>query len=122
MGGLSLPVGYSLVDTSAPRRLLKISGIYISHVVVEGRTVYSNIDGFFSFLGYLLAVLIYYCEMGNVDFGMIVGHTVLVNCTVDMTAVFFDSILETLAGLTYVGEGTIFIGTGPFVDNDLFKV
>ena len=51
---------------------------------------------------------------------MIVGHTVLVNCTRDMTTV--SLILKTLAGLTYVGEVAIFIWTGPFEDNVLFKV
>ena len=50
-------------------------------------------DGFSSFTGNLFAVLIYYFEMGDVGFGMIVGYTVLVNSTGDMTAVFFDSIL-----------------------------
>ena len=61
-------------------------------------------DGFSSFPGNLFGVLIYYYERGDVGFGMIIGHTVLVICTGDMTAVFFDSILETSAGLTYVGE------------------
>ena len=76
----------------------------------------SNIDGLYNFPGNLFAVLIYYCDMGDVVFGMIVGYTVLVNCTGDMTAVLFDSILYTLAGLTYVGEVAIFSWTGPFVD------
>ena len=65
---------------------------------------------------------IYYFEKGDVGFGMIVGYTVLVNCTGDVTAVFFYSILETLAGLIYVGEVAIFFWTGPFVANVLFKV
>ena len=50
-------------------------------------------DGLSSFPGNLFAVLIYYIEMGDAIFGMIVGYTVLVNCTEDVTAVFFDSIL-----------------------------
>ena len=60
--------------------------------------------------------------MGYVVFEMIAGYTVLVNCTGDMTAVFFDSILSASAGLTYVGEVAVFIWTGLFVDNALFKV
>ena len=64
-------------------------------------------DGFSCFPGNLFTVLIYYFEMGDVGFGMNVGHTVLVNCTGDMTAVFFASILETSAGITYVREVTI---------------
>ena len=47
-------------------------------------------DAFPCFPGNLFAVFIYYFEMGDVGFGMIVGHTVLVNCTGDVTAVFFD--------------------------------
>ena len=50
-------------------------------------------DGFSSFPGNLFAVLIYYFVMGDNGFRMIVGYTVLVNCTGDVTAVFFDSIL-----------------------------
>ena len=42
-------------------------------------------DGFSSFYGKLFAVLIYYFEMGDVGFGMIVGYTVLVNCTANVT-------------------------------------
>ena len=44
-------------------------------------------DGFSSFPGNLFTARIYYFEMGGVGFGMIVGYTVLVNCTGDMTAV-----------------------------------
>ena len=57
---------------------------------IEGRIVNSDMDGFSSFPGNLSAVLIYYFEMGDAGFGMIVGYTVLVNCTGD---VFFDLIL-----------------------------
>ena len=66
--------------------------VHFSYVVVESRNVNSNLDGFSRFPGNLFAVLIYYFEMGNVGFGVIVGYTVLVNCTGDVTAVFFDSI------------------------------
>ena len=60
--------------------------------------------------------------MGDVGFGMIVGQTVLVNGTADVTAVFLSSTLQTSAGLSYVGKVTISIWTGPVVDNVLFKV
>ena len=58
--------------------------------------------------------------MGDVGSGMVVGHTVLVNCTSDMTVVFFNSIFQTSGGLSYVGKDTIFFWTGPFVDYVLF--
>ena len=79
-------------------------------------------DGLSSFHGNLFAVLIYYFEMRYIGFWMIVGFTVLVNCTGDVTAVLFYSIIKTSAGLTYVGEVEIFFWTGQFVDNVLFKV
>ena len=79
-------------------------------------------DGLSSFPGNLFAVLIYYFKMTDDGFGMIVGYTVSVKCTGDVTAVFFYSILEASAGLTYVGEVAIFFWTGPVVDNVLFKV
>ena len=44
-------------------------------------------------LGNLFTASIYFCETEDIGFGMIVGYTVLVNCTGDVTAVFFDSIL-----------------------------
>ena len=74
-------------------------------------------NGFSSFLANLLTILVYNSEVGDVGFGMIVGHTVLVNSTDDVTAVFFDSILQTSAGYIYVGKVTIFFWAGPFVDN-----
>ena len=67
--------------------------MHFSLVVVEGRIVNSDMDSFSSFPGNLFDVLIYYFEMGDVGFGMIVGYTVLVNCTGDVIAVSFDSIL-----------------------------
>ena len=41
----------------------------------------------------LFAILVYYFVVGDVSFGMIVGHIVLVNSTNDMTTEFFDFIL-----------------------------
>ena len=60
--------------------------------MVEGRIVNSNMNGFSSFPGNIFAGLIYYFESGVVGLGMIVGHTVLVNCTGDVTTMFLDSI------------------------------
>ena len=61
--------------------------------MVEGRIVNSDMNGFSSFPGNLYAVSIYYYEMGDVGFGLIVGYLVLINCTGNVTVVFFDSIL-----------------------------
>ena len=80
-----------------------------SHIAVEGKIVNSNMNDFFSFPGYLFALLMHYFEMGDVGFGVIVVCTVLVNCISDVTAVFFDSFLKALAGPDYVGEVAIFI-------------
>ena len=60
--------------------------------------------------------------MGDVGFWIIVGHTILVTCTGDVTALFISSILQASAGLSCVEKITIFFQTGPFVDNVLFKV
>ena len=79
-------------------------------VPVEGRIVNSNMGGFSSFPGNLFTILVYYFEVRDVSFGMIVGHTEFVNCIGDMTAVFFDSILKTSAGLAYVAKNTILSG------------
>ena len=93
-----------------------------SHVIVEGRVVNSNMNGFSSFPGNLFAVLVYYFEVRDVGFGMIVGHTVLVNSTADVTVVLFDSILQSSAGLTYIRMVKIFFGSEQFLNNVLFNV
>ena len=79
-------------------------------------------NGFSSFPGNLFAILMYYFEVGDVGFGMIVGHTLLVNSTGDVTVVFFDFLLQTSVGLTYVGKVTIFFWPGPFVNTVLFNL
>ena len=79
-------------------------------------------NGFSSFPGNLVAILVYYLEVGDVGFGMLIGHTVLMNCTGYVTAVFTVSILQTSAGLSFVGKVTISFWTGPFVDSDLCQV
>ena len=61
-------------------------GVEFSSVTVEGRIVDSNMDGFSS---NLLAVSVCFCKVGDVGLGMVVGNVVFVNCTGDMTIVFF---------------------------------
>ena len=49
-------------------------------------------------------------------------HTVMVNSTGDRTTVFFNSILQTSAGLAYVGKITIFFWAESSVNTVLFEV
>ena len=49
--------------------------------------------------GSLFSILVYYLEMGDVGLEMIVGNAVFVNCTGNMTILFFYS---TSAGFSYV--------------------
>ena len=63
--------------------------VHFSCVMVEGTCIDSNMDSFSSFSGTLFAVLVYYLKVGNVGFGVVVGNAVFVNCTGDMTIVFF---------------------------------
>ena len=74
----------------------------------EGRVVDSYIDCFSSISGNVFIILAYYLEVGDIGSGMGVGQFVLVNCTSDVTVVFFDSIFQTSAGLYYVGKVTTF--------------
>ena len=57
--------------------------VHFSSVVVKGRIVVSNMEGFSSFSGILFAILVYYFEVGDASFGIVVGYTALVNCTGD---------------------------------------
>ena len=57
-------------------------------------------NSFSSFSGKLFAILVCYLEVEDVGSGLVVGNTVLVNCTGDMTIVFFYSIFQTSAGLS----------------------
>ena len=91
-------------------------------IAVEDSIINSHMNGFSRFPSNLFAILVYYSEVEYVCIGMVVGHTVLVNSTGDMTAVFFAPILQTSAGLTYVGKVTTFFWVGPFVNSVLFKV
>ena len=67
--------------------------MYISHVMIEGRIVDSNMNGSTSFPDNFFAILVYYFEVWDVGSLMIDGHTVLVNSTGDVAAVLFNSIL-----------------------------
>ena len=67
-------------------------------------------DGFSSSSGNLLAVLVYYLEVGDVGSGVVDGNAVLVNCTVDMAIVFFNAIFQTSIGLSYVRKVAISSG------------
>ena len=107
-----------LLGPSAPRRLLKIYGIYIFPMLqLRLKVVGSYMNVFSRNSGNLCATLVYYLEVADVGSEMVVGHTLLVTCTGDVTVVFFNSIIQTSARLSYVGKVTIFFWTGPFVDN-----
>ena len=59
-------------------------------------------NGFSSFPGNLFAVLVFYLEVGDVGSGMVVENIVLVNCTSNVTVVYFYSNFQTSAELSYV--------------------
>ena len=69
--------------------------------MVQCSAVDSNVNGFSSFSGTLFAVLVYYLEVEDVGSGEFVGNVMFVNCTKDMTIVFFYSIFQTSAGFSY---------------------
>ena len=68
----------------------------------------SNMNCFSNYTGNLLAVLVYYLEVRDVGYGVIAGNDMFVNCTDDMTIVFFYSIFQTSAGFSYVRKIVIF--------------
>ena len=67
--------------------------------MVESRVTDSNMDCLSS---NLFAVLVYYHEVGGVGSGVIVGNAMYVNCTGDMTIVFFHCLFQTSAPFSYV--------------------
>ena len=83
--------------------------VHFSCLAVEGRVVDSNMNSFSSFSGNLLAILVYYLEVGDVGFGVVVGNAVFVNCTGYMTTVFFYSIFQTSAEFSYIRKVVIFL-------------
>ena len=73
MGSLILPLGW----THWKIHLLKegcyrFQDVHFSHVTVEGRIVNSNMNAFSSFPGNLFDILVYYFEVCDVGFEMIV--------------------------------------------------
>ena len=66
--------------------------VHFSCVMVQGRVADSNMNGFSSFFGNLFSVLVYYLEVRDVGSGLVVGNAPFVNCTGDMTIVFFHYI------------------------------
>ena len=80
----------SLEDLSTPRRQLNISRMYAFPVLhLRAGLLILILDGFFSFSGKLFTVLVPYHEVGDVGSVMVAGNAVYVNCTGDMTIVFF---------------------------------
>ena len=75
---------------SAPKKVVEdLWGVHLSCCTVEGMVVDSNMNGFSNFSGNLFAVLVCYLEMGDVGLVVDVGNSMFVNCTDDMTIVFF---------------------------------
>ena len=62
--------------------------IHFSHVTLEGKVVDSNMYGFSC---NLFVVFVYHLELGDVGLAVVVGNAAFVNCTCDMTIVFFYS-------------------------------
>ena len=81
--------------------------VHISHVAGEGGIANSDIN---AFTGNVFAILVHYFEVADIGPGMPVRHTALIYCTDDMTGVFFNTILQSTAGLSYAGKVTIFSG------------
>ena len=92
-----------------PRKVVKdFWGVHFSCIAMEDRFADSNMNGFSSFSGSLFAALVYYFEVGDVGFGMIVGHTVLVNCTGDISLILFSKHLLDSPGQDH-SEGNVFL-------------
>ena len=70
-GGLSLPLGWTHWKFICSKKVVK----YFPHVAVESRIVNLNMNGFFSFPGNFFANLVYYFEVGDIDFGMFAAHS-----------------------------------------------
>ena len=87
--------------------------------MVEKRVVDSNMDGFSRFSSNFL--LSWILKWGDVGLKVFVQNAVFVNCTGDMTIVFFYSIFQTSAGFSCVRKVAIFFWIGPFVDYICFR-
>ena len=69
--------------------------------------VHSNMDGF---SGNWFAVLVCYLEVIDDGLEVVVGNAVFVNCTGDITNLFFYSIFQTSDGFFYVRKVSYFSG------------
>ena len=87
--------------------------VHFSCVMVEGRVVDSNMNGFSS---NLFAILVYYLEVGDVGWVVVVGNSVFVNCSSDMAIVFFYSIFQPSARFSHVRKVAVSFLAGPFLD------
>ena len=63
--------------------------------MAEGSVVDSSVDGFSSFSGNSIVVLVCYLEGEDFGSGLVVGNVVYVKCMGDMTIVFFYPIFQT---------------------------
>ena len=88
--------------------------------MVVGRVVDSNINSFSSFSGNLFALFIYYLGVEDVGLGVVVAKAAFVNCSGDMTIVFYSSIFQTYTGFFYVRKVAFSFWAGPLVDYVLF--
>ena len=85
--------------------------------MVDWRVGESNIDGF---SGKMLAVIVYYLDVGDDGFRVIVGNALYVNCNGDLINTLFHSIFQTSAWFSNEWKVIIFFLAGPFVDYILF--
>ena len=95
--------------------------VHFSCVMVGGRVVDSNMNGFTIFSGNLFAVLVYYLEMGDVGSRVVVGNALFVNCTDSMTIAFLHPIFQASAGFSYLRKVTVFFWEGSIVDYVWFR-
>ena len=107
----------SLEDLSAPKNMVEdFWDVHFSSVTVQGMVVDSNMNGFSNLYGKLLAILVYYLEVGNAGLGWLFEMLCLYIFTGDMISVSFYSIFQTSTGFFYVKMVTMFFLAGQFVD------
>ena len=90
--------------------------VHIFCITIERRVVDSNMHGFCRHPGNLIVFLVYNLKLEDVGSRVVVGNTVHVNCTDNMTSVFFFSIFQTSAEFSCERKDTIFIWAVPFAD------
>ena len=98
-----------MADPSIPKKVVEdFQDVHFSCVAAEGRIVNSNINASLV-LWQLVCYLGLLFEVGDVDSGMTVGHTVLVNCTGDVTTVFFNSYSTNICWILLCRKGNNFL-------------